>query len=82
MLIYKIKNSTESRIYNDIYQIKKIRSINHQKNMGYGLNRFEGEVGEELLCPICSFILEDPVQVRRLNYLLKSKKYVFDLGFS
>lgn len=62
MLIYKIKNSTESRIYNDIYQIKKIRSINHQKNMGYDLNRFEGEVDEELLCPICSFILEDPVQ--------------------
>lgn len=30
--------------------------------MGYDLNRFEGEVDEELLCPICSFILEDPVQ--------------------
>lgn len=30
--------------------------------MGYDSNRFEGEVDEELLCPICSFILEDPVQ--------------------
>lgn len=30
--------------------------------MGYDLNRFEGNVDEELICPICSFILEDPVQ--------------------
>lgn len=30
--------------------------------MGYDANRFEGDVDEELLCPICSFILEDPVQ--------------------
>ena len=32
--------------------------------MGYDVNRFEGNVDEELVCPICSFILEDPVQVR------------------
>ena len=31
--------------------------------MGYDLNRFDGPVDEELICPICSFILEDPVQV-------------------
>lgn len=31
--------------------------------MGYDINRFEGQVDEELICPICSFILEDPVQV-------------------
>ena len=31
--------------------------------MGYDVNRFEGDVDEELICPICSFILEDPVQV-------------------
>jgi len=30
--------------------------------MGYDLNRFEGDVDEELICPICSFVLEDPVQ--------------------
>lgn len=30
--------------------------------MGFDMNRFEGDVDEELLCPICSFILEDPVQ--------------------
>jgi E3 ubiquitin-protein ligase NRDP1 len=30
--------------------------------MGYDVNRFEGDVDEELICPICSFILEDPVQ--------------------
>ena len=31
--------------------------------MGYDINRFEDNVDEELICPICSFILEDPVQV-------------------
>jgi len=31
--------------------------------MGYEIARFEGEVDEELLCPICSGVLEDPVQV-------------------
>jgi len=30
--------------------------------MGYDLNRFQGEVDEELLCPICSGVLEEPVQ--------------------
>lgn len=30
--------------------------------MGYDINRFEDNVDEELICPICSFILEDPVQ--------------------
>ena len=30
--------------------------------MGYDLNRFEGDVDEELICPICSGVLEDPVQ--------------------
>lgn len=30
--------------------------------MGYDLNRFDGNVDEELICPICSYILEDPVQ--------------------
>ena len=44
--------------------------------MGYDLNRFENNVDEELICPICSFILEDPVQVclfefnEKKNYLL------------
>lgn len=30
--------------------------------MGYDLNRFQGDVDEELICPICSGVLEDPVQ--------------------
>ena len=32
--------------------------------MGYELNRFEGDVDEELVCPICSGVLEEPLQVR------------------
>ena len=31
--------------------------------MGYELNRFEGDVDEELVCPICSGVLEEPLQV-------------------
>lgn len=30
--------------------------------MGYDLNRFEGEVDEELICSICGGVLEEPVQ--------------------
>jgi E3 ubiquitin-protein ligase NRDP1 len=31
--------------------------------MGYDVTRFQGEVDEDLLCPICSGVLEEPVQV-------------------
>lgn len=31
--------------------------------MGFELNRFQGDVDEELVCPICSGVLEDPLQV-------------------
>lgn len=30
--------------------------------MGFELTRFQGEVDEELICPICSGVLEDPIQ--------------------
>lgn len=32
--------------------------------MGYDLQRFQSDVDEELTCPICSGVLEDPVQVQ------------------
>jgi hypothetical protein len=35
--------------------------------MGYEINRFHGDVDEELICPICSSVLEEPVQV--VSYL-------------
>lgn len=38
--------------------------------MGYELTRFQGEVDEELICPICSGVLEEPVQVRDSFFLL------------
>lgn len=31
--------------------------------MGFELNRFQGDVDEELICPICSGVLEEPLQV-------------------
>uniref|UniRef100_A0A1A9WVT8 E3 ubiquitin-protein ligase NRDP1 n=1 Tax=Glossina brevipalpis TaxID=37001 RepID=A0A1A9WVT8_9MUSC len=30
--------------------------------MGYDLHRFQGEIDEELICPICSGVVEEPVQ--------------------
>ncbi|XP_072380142.1 E3 ubiquitin-protein ligase NRDP1 [Diabrotica undecimpunctata] len=30
--------------------------------MGFEINRFQGTVDEELVCPICSGVLEDPIQ--------------------
>lgn len=31
--------------------------------MGFEIKRFQGDVDEELICPICSGVLEDPLQV-------------------
>ena len=31
--------------------------------MGFEVNRFQGDVDEELICPICSGVLEEPLQV-------------------
>lgn len=31
--------------------------------MGYELTRFQGDVDEELVCPICAGVLEEPLQV-------------------
>jgi E3 ubiquitin-protein ligase NRDP1 len=33
--------------------------------MGYDVVRFRGDVDEELICPICSGVLEEPLQVSR-----------------
>lgn len=33
--------------------------------MGYDVTRFQGDVDEDLICPICSGVLEEPVQVSR-----------------
>lgn len=37
--------------------------------MGFDINRFVAEVDEELLCPICTGVLQDPVQVKANFYL-------------
>lgn len=31
--------------------------------MGYDIARFQGDVDEELICPICSGVLEEPLHV-------------------
>lgn len=36
--------------------------------MGFDIVRFVGEVDEELLCPICTGVLQDPVQVKTNFY--------------
>lgn len=33
-----------------------------KKKMGYELTRFQGDVDEELVCPICAGVLEEPLQ--------------------
>ena len=42
--------------------------------MGYDMQRFEGDVDEELICPICTQVLEEPVQV----YVVQKSWHVFD----
>ncbi|XP_005097536.1 E3 ubiquitin-protein ligase NRDP1 [Aplysia californica] len=36
--------------------------------MGYDLTRFEGDVDEELICPICSGVLEEPLQAPQCEH--------------
>ena len=38
----------------------------YQWIMGYDLHRFQGDVDEELTCPICSGVLEEPLQVHNI----------------
>jgi len=41
--------------------------------MGFDVNRFSGgNVDEELLCPICSGVMESPVQVTFIKTFVKS----------
>lgn len=40
--------------------------------MGFDVHRFSGDVDEELVCPICSGVLEDPLQVYRSQLILLS----------
>ena len=49
-----------------------MNTYTYSRAMGFDVNRFQGDVDEELVCPICSGVLEDPVQVRRLLDLRKS----------
>ena len=42
--------------------ISQDKSQCSSKTMGYDVARFMGDVDEELLCPICSGVLEDPLQ--------------------
>lgn len=46
--------------------------------MGFEIKRFQGDVDEELICPICSGVLEDPLQVCGLYSCTKlNKRLVF-----
>lgn len=36
--------------------------------MGFEIGRFEGEVDEELICPICSGVLEEPLQATQCEH--------------
>lgn len=42
---------------------KKQDTVYKSEKMGFDVNRFQGPVDEELICPICSGVLQDPVQV-------------------
>ena len=45
----------------------KLLHLIFQHRMGYDINRFQGDVDEELICPICSGVLEDPLQVECIH---------------
>jgi hypothetical protein len=50
--------------------------------MGFDIIRFVGEVDEELLCPICTGVLQDPVQVKIIYLSLPRRIPIFPLIIS
>ena len=52
-----------------VYLIGSTLSWPFVSEMGIEINRFQGEVDEELLCPICSSVLENPLQVKEIQSL-------------
>lgn len=46
-----------------LIEIRETDKVNITQNkMGYELTRFQGDVDEELVCPICAGVLEEPLQ--------------------
>ena len=52
------------------------------RNMGYELTRFQGDVDEELICPICSGVLEEPLQVCLSQFILTVSLQFYKLNIS
>ena len=43
--------------------------------MGYKPSRFQGDVDDNLICPLCSCVLKEPLQVNRFKtYSSRNKK--------
>ena len=42
--------------------------------MGYERSRFQGEVDEDLICSICSGVLEEPVRVKKNQKIVPAIK--------
>jgi hypothetical protein len=47
--------------------------------MGFEVNRFQGEVDEELVCPICSGVLEDPLQVGKMEGISQNGHFCYSV---
>ena len=58
---YFFRNISDCRlIFTVLFDICRLSSLGGAPVMGYDVVRFEGSVDEELICPICSAVLEDP----------------------
>ena len=55
MIIVKVLGLTYFLVFSEVVSLEEKPS-----RMGYDVSRFEGSVDEELICTICSAVLEDP----------------------
>lgn len=49
--------------------------------MGFDIGRFCGTVDEELICPICAGVLDDPLQVKIIFFLISRALAIFPNSF-
>ncbi|GBM70187.1 E3 ubiquitin-protein ligase NRDP1 [Araneus ventricosus] len=56
------KSCLKKMDYEAMLSFKTLQSVSSCSKMGYDIARFKGEVDEELICPICSGVLQEPLQ--------------------
>jgi len=68
LLVFGKTTSTNALKFSKIPYIHFHWCCDCSEDMGFDVNRFEGDVDEELICTICSSVLENPLQAPQCEH--------------